>query len=174
MSVFYTLAVLVVLLHCGVSVNVSYHFGKKPEWVNASDGSGRISGVRDRRGKDFVLGGLFHIHSEDASASGGRCGGIRDDQDLEAMLFAMDYLNSDESVLPGLEIGYDLRDTCTSENVGLDETIDLILTGNDFSAESCEMSANATTVPTLGIVGAAASRVSYFPTYHQIWNSLYS
>ena len=160
MSVFYTLAVLVVLLHCGVSVNVNYHFWEKPEWVNASDGSGRISGVRDRRGKDFVLGGLFHIHSEDASASGGRCGGIRDDQDLEAMLFAMDYLNSDESVLPGLEIGYDLRDTCTSENVGLDETIDLILTGNDFSAESCEISANATTVPTLGIVGAAASRVS--------------
>ena len=160
MSVFFTLAVLIVLLHGGVSINVRYRYGEEAERVEASDGTGRISGVRDRQNKDFVFGGLFHVHSEDASASGGRCGGIRDDQDLEAMLFAMDYLNSDDSVLRGLEIGYDVRDTCTSENVGLDETIDLILTGNDFSAESCEMSANTTTVPTLGIVGAAASRVS--------------
>lgn len=155
----YCILALLIATALHSAVSVTYRYGERADVVIAADG--RISGVRDRNNKDFVLGGLFHVRSEDPSFGGGRCGTIRVDQDLEAMLFAMDLLNSDTNVLPGLEIGYDLRDTCTSENVGLDETIDLILTGSDLNVESCE-SANVSTgvVPTLGIVGAAASRVS--------------
>ena len=155
----YCILALLIATALRSAVSVTYRHEELADVVFAADG--RISGVRDRSNKDFVLGGLFHVRSEDPSFGGGRCGTIRVDQDLEAMLFAMDLLNSDTNVLPGLEIGYDLRDTCTSENVGLDETIDLILTGSDLNVESCE-SANVSTgvVPTLGIVGAAASRVS--------------
>ena len=162
MKAFCIIALLIATALHG-AVCVTYHFGEPSDVVYAADG--RISGVRDRSNKDFVLGGLFHVRSEDPTFGGGRCGTIRVDQDLEAMLFAMDLLNSDTNVLPGLEIGYDLRDTCTSENVGLDETIDLILTGSDLNVESCEsanvnVSSGVRMVPTVGIVGAAASRVS--------------
>ena len=160
MAIICILAVLAVLLHDGVSIqNVTYRYGEPADVVRTADG--RISGVRNRRDKDFVFGGLFPVSRNLGRA---RCGATRTDQRLEAMLFAMDLLNSDNSVLPGFEIGYDLRDTCLSENVGLDETLDLILTGSDDTVrvESCEMSANISTqeVPTLGIVGAALSRVS--------------
>ena len=124
-------------------------------------GEGRIRGVRDRAEKDFVLGGLFPIHSD----SEGRCGKVRQERGLErmeAMLFAIDKINADSSLLPGLQLGYDIRDTCNSETVGLDETIDLLVSGGKLALESCvDMAGNGTgTAPTLAVVGAASSRVS--------------
>ena len=123
----------------------------------------RIRGVRDREEKDFVIGGLFPIHSD----SEGQCGEIRQERGLErmeAMLFALDKINADPALLPGLELGYDVRDTCNSETVGLDETLDLLITGSEHKIESCESAASRNvsnlSVPTSGIVGAASSRVS--------------
>ena len=50
---------------------------------------------------------------------------------MEAMLYAIDRINADPELLQGVELGYDIRDTCLSETVGLDEAIDLILTDRD-------------------------------------------
>ena len=88
---------------------------------------------------------------------------------MEAMLFAIDMVNNDTDVLPGLTLGYDIRDTCNSENIGLDETVDLVITSSQLDIVSCPSAittgANGTSdvamdAPTMGIVGAAASRVS--------------
>ena len=122
---------------------------------------GRIRGVRDRVEKDFVLGGLFPIHSD----SEGKCGKVRQERGLErmeAMLLAIDQINADPSLLPGIQLGYDIRDTCNSETVGLDETIDLLVSGGQLALETCvDMVGNGTgTAPTLAVVGAASSRVS--------------
>ena len=122
----------------------------------------RIRAVRGREGKDFVFGGLFPIHV------GAGCKEVRQERGLErmeAMLFALDKINSDHNILPGLDIGYDIRDTCDSETVGLDEAIDLIITGSNLNIESCQSgpanTSNMTTaVPTSGIIGAASSGVS--------------
>ena len=139
--------------------------------LTSADGS-RIRGARDRTDKDFVLGGLFPIHSDDEESGGGRCGLVRKERGLErmeAMLFAIDRINADQELLAGFTLGFDIRDTCNSENIGLDETIDLIITGSQLDIESCQpnmrMGQNGTeeliySVPTSGIVGAAASRVS--------------
>jgi len=127
----------------------------------------RISGVRNRTDKDFVLGGLFPIHITNSSRGG--CGDFRRQgglERMEAMLFAIDVINADPALLPNLTLGFDIRDTCSIENVGLDEALDLIVTGGQLEIESCQSDSSAgenmTDVlpPTIGIVGASVSRVS--------------
>lgn len=146
------------------------NYDERGQELRAADG--RIRGVRDRENKDFVFGGLFPIHSDDPNSGGGRCGEVRLERGLErmeAMLYAMDRVNADPTLLPGLQIGYDIRDTCNSENIGLDESIDLIISGSQLDIESCQSGiisdGNGTgdvmlNAPTSGIVGAASSRVS--------------
>ena len=140
------------------------------------DDGGRIRGIRSRENKSFVLGGLFpvHLHSAAESRAGAPCGQVRlrGPQRVEAMLYAIDRINGDPELLPGIELGYDIRDTCLSETLGLDEAIDLIITGSDLNLAGCDVvqdtvasksSTNETkyyVVPTFGIVGASGSRVS--------------
>ena len=64
------------------------------------------------------------------------------------MLFAIDSVNANETLLPNITLGFDIRDTCYSGNIGVDEIIDMTNGSRDAS------------VPTIGIVGAASSRVS--------------
>ena len=127
----------------------------------------RISGVRNRTDKDFVLGGLFPIHITNSSRGG--CGDFRRQgglERMEAMLFAIDVINADPALLPNLTLGFDVRDTCSIESIGLDEALDLIVTGRQLEIESCQSDSSAgenmTDVlpPTIGIVGASVSRVS--------------
>ena len=147
------------------------NYDERGKVLRAADGR-RIRGVTNRENKDFVLGGLFPIHSDDATSGGGRCGEVRLERGLErmeAMLYALDRINANLTLLPGLELGYDIRDTCNSENIGLDESIDLIISGSQLDIQSCQsgitVGANETedvvlNAPTSGIVGAASSRVS--------------
>ena len=125
----------------------------------------RTRGIRDRVNKNFVLGGLIPVHQEDPNFSGTRCGDTRRDQRVEAMLFAIDSVNANETLLPNISLGFDIRDTCFSEKIGLDEAIDVIISGNQLDVESCDcdsttMGSTNASIPTVGIVGAAASRVS--------------
>ena len=149
---------------------VVFHPEEPSQTVQSSDG--RIRGIRNRADKDFVLGGLFPIHSDE---TGGRCGKPILDLGLElteAMLFTLDLINSNDSLLGGISLGYDIRDSCYSENIGLDETIDLLLADNPISSQTCqpavcqgtpndaEVFSSNITAPTIGLVGAASSRVS--------------
>ena len=130
----------------------------------------RIQGARSRENKDFVFGGLYPIHAPDPNSGGGRCGSrieTRGLERMEATLFAIDLINSDTELLPGLEIGYDARDTCASENIGLDEAVDLIITGSHpdiMGSQTCSAMDTNTSIsvdpPTSGIIGATHSGVS--------------
>ena len=139
------------------------------ELVNETDADGnfvRIRGIRDRSDKDFVLGGLFPVHFD--STDGIQCGTVRLEGGLErveAMLYAIDRINADPHLLPNLTLGYDIRDTCYIESVGLVEALDLII----FDTQACErgpdsfgnnVSSSQPPIRTLGLIGAAASRVS--------------
>ena len=132
---------------------------------------GRIRGASYRTNVDFVLGGLFPIHSD--ADGGAKCGPIRIERGLErmeAMLYALDRINSNASLLYGLKLGFDIRDTCSSENIGLDESIDLVVSGQQLDLESCPTtddtdyeSANNSSeasLPTSTVIGAASSSVS--------------
>ena len=149
------------------TVSTVYHYEDESHILTTGERTQqRISGISDRTNKDFVLGGLFPIHAEDPNFGGGRCGSIRTDQEIEAMLFALDSINANSELLPNLTIGYDIRDTCYSTNIGLDEAIDIIVASERIVIESCDCesvganAANVSVAPLLGIVGALASRVS--------------
>ena len=139
----------------------TYRYDVESEVIRSTDG--RIRGAASRVDKDFVIGGLFPVHSEDATSAGGKCGEIRSEQLVEAMLFALDTINADSQLLRGMKLGYDIRDTCYSENIGLDETLDLIISGEHLSLESCTTFPGGNvseSVATVGIAGAYASKVS--------------
>ena len=163
---------LILLLLASPAARSVFKFnGTTSEVLQDDSDGGRIRGVRSRENKTFVLGGLFPIHTHSAGLGASPCGEVRQERGLErmeAMLFALDSINADPNLLPGVELGYDIRDTCNSETVGLDEAIDLIITASTLSIESCEAlpagssgdGAAYAAVPTSGIVGAASSSVS--------------
>lgn len=141
-------------------------FGVESEQVR--DG-GRLRGVLSRENKDFVIGGLFPIHSDSPDPLVTPCGAIRQERGverMEAMLFSLDEINGDTNLLPNIVLGYDIRDTCNSETVGLDEAFDLLTIGTGYSGGSDMIAqvANETspyeTILTSGIVGAAGSAIS--------------
>ena len=110
--------------------------------------------VSESRKADIYLGGLFPVHK---SGDDNRCGKILDlgVQRMEAMIFAVEKINNDSTLLPGLRLGYEIRDTCTQENRALEESLTYIIAalrpvqGNDNASH-----------PVAGVVGAASSGIS--------------
>ena len=138
----------------------AYGYEETSEIITTTEGPMRTRGIRNRTNKDFVIGGVFGVHED---SGGVVCGVAQRDQWVEAMLFAIDSVNANETLLPNITLGFDIRDTCYSENIGLDEAIDVIVSGNQLDVAGCQsnnMGSPNTSIPTVGIVGAAASRVS--------------
>ena len=135
--------------------------------IRSNDGSSRVRGVQNTQDSDFVLGGLFAVHStqgSERSCQDIRCRGGMDR--VEAMLFAIDQINNDPLLLPNMTLGYEIRDTCYEEYIGLDEAADLILSGTQFNlGDESQCTANVSGVgeqghKIIGLIGAGASRVS--------------
>ena len=147
---------LPVLLYMVSSTIAVYNINVTSEEIR---GEARIRGFRDVVDKDFVFGGLFPVHS------GTNCKMLRQQRGLErleAMLFAIDRINDDPTLLSNLTIGYDVRDTCSEETIGIDEALDMIVRSGSLTVDSqmeCVQAGNSSTRLS-GIVGAAASSVS--------------
>ena len=111
-----------------------------------------------------MLGGLFPIHT--VNPSGGGCGDFRRQgglERMEAMLFALDCINDHPTLLPNITLGFDIHDTCSVENIGLDKALDLIVAGKQLNIESCQSTSENGTgdfPQTVGIVGPSLSQVS--------------
>ena len=56
---------------------------------------------------------------------------------LDAILFAIDLVNNDPHLLPNITLGYDIWDTCISENIALDGSVDFVLSSVHLEFESC-------------------------------------
>ena len=80
-----------------------YRYTVESEKLITADG--RTAGIRDRVGKNFVLGGLIPVHLEDPNFSGARCGDTRRDQRVEAMLSAIDAVSENKTLLPHISLG---------------------------------------------------------------------
>ena len=142
-------------------INFDYHYDTPPESVLKANGGTRIS-----EDKDIILGGLLRVHSHDPASGGGKCGEIFVDtsiENMEAMFFAIDLINNDPYLLPNITLGYDIRDTCISENIALDESVDLTLSSGHLELESCQgsqLSNVSTTSPVIAVIGAVDSSIS--------------
>ena len=78
--------------------------------------------------------------------------------------FAIDLVNNDPYVIPNITLDYDIRDTCISENIALDESVDLVFSSGHLELESCstsELNHNISTKPpVVAVIGAVYSSVS--------------
>uniref|UniRef100_A0A1X7V223 G-protein coupled receptors family 3 profile domain-containing protein n=1 Tax=Amphimedon queenslandica TaxID=400682 RepID=A0A1X7V223_AMPQE len=155
-------AIIICVLVTLVSISNAkpqYNYNEESELLMTLDG--RISGMKSRMGKDIVIGGLAYVHE---SANGKCLETILQHnhvESLEALLYAIDVINSDPNILPNLTLGYDIRDTCGSENVGLDEAIDIIYSNGQIEIESCSAEFdNDTQTPVSAVIGAINSPVT--------------
>ena len=98
-----------------------------------------------------VLGGLFPVHDAEES----QCGKVFDSdmQWLEGMVLATQKINDDNSILPGVTLAFEIRDTCALANIALGESLKFV-SGRSLKA------ANGTVLGISGVVGAAFSRAS--------------
>ena len=147
-----------------VTTSVRFNHGTRTEvlysTIGSSTGASRISGFKDNDDSDISLGGLFAVHK--SAIGGGQCSEVvinRGVERIEAMLYAIDAINSDPNLLPNITLGYDIRDTCMSFNLALDETADLLLFGKQIEIGSCTAN-NITDSLLAGVIGASASYVS--------------
>ncbi|XP_071810181.1 metabotropic glutamate receptor 3-like isoform X1 [Asterias amurensis] len=118
---------------------------------------------------DIVLGGLFPIHEKGKNES--ICGDINQDrgiQRLEAMLFAIDLINNDTNILPGIEIGAEIRDTCSSDTYALEQSLEFVrsslttvtLTSPECPPEHVPVNHTANPGVVAGVIGGSYSTVS--------------
>lgn len=146
--------------------SAAYRHGEQADIRRAG---GRIRGLRKTSGVDFVLGGLFPIHTD--SENGSRCGRLlpeRGVERMEAMLYAIDLINNDTTLLPNVTLGFDIRDTCNSETTALDESLELVFNGQrtkgNQSKSSCAYEStigeSSASLQTSAVIGAAASQIS--------------
>ena len=129
-----------------------------------SNRADRVRGFADEENADYVLGGLFPVHAD--ADGGASCGEIKLEgsvERVEAMLYALDLINSNDSLLPNMQLGFDIRDTCISENIGLDEALDFAVLRGKWLQDSCISRGgnyNDSILPSTIVIGAASSRVS--------------
>ncbi|VEL41078.1 unnamed protein product [Protopolystoma xenopodis] len=93
---------------------------------------------------DIIFGGLFPVHSSDLS----RCDIINPErgiQRVEAMLFTLDEINNRSDILPGLNLGAIIRDTCSQSNHALEQSLEFVKSGRPV----CELALTSERNPLL-------------------------
>lgn len=76
---------------------------------------------------DLVIGGLFPVHHKgDGTEDCGKINEERGIQRLEAMLLALDEINSSDRILPGLQLGAHILDTCSKDMYALEQSLDFV------------------------------------------------
>ena len=107
-------------------------------------------------GGDVFLAGLFPVHANPGSSV--RCGRILDlgVQRLEAMVHAVQLVNNDSRLLPGIQLGFSIKDTCINSNYALEQSLSYVTNDIHF----VNGSGGVTLKGVSGVIGAASSSVS--------------
>lgn len=96
-------------------------------------------------GQTVLLGGLFPIsNNEDNQCQGLRTSAV---EALEAMVFAIHTINSNPTLLPKVNLTFDIRDTCSIPNKALERSL-------SYVQAPAVTSQNTETLAVSGIVGA--------------------
>lgn len=111
-----------------------------------------------------TLGGLFPVHEYGSPRV--PCGAIsefRGIQRLEAMLFAIEQINNDRNLLPEIELGALILDTCSDDNYALEQSLQFVHSRLASRTCSCVNQSNTQTTNNpnvFGVVGSAISSVT--------------
>jgi hypothetical protein len=117
-----------------------------------------------RRTGNVILGGLFPVHEYGSPRE--PCGAIseyRGVQRLEAMLFAIEQINNQKNLLPGIELGALILDTCSDDNYALEQSLGFVLghlTSSSCKCVNTSSSESRQNENVFGVVGATLSSVS--------------
>ena len=86
---------------------------------------------------------------------------------LEAMLFTLDHINRNRSLLPGIQLGAHVLDSCSQETYALDQSFEYVrasLNVFDRSMFRCDDGSSPEIInqpaPVVGVVGGSYSSVS--------------
>ena len=116
---------------------------------------------------NFVLGGLFPVHSKNVTDRGLTCGSLNVERGihrLEAMIYAVDEINKDANLLSNITLGMVAYDTCGWYTRALDQSLEFVMAktnpANCQSTTSRRVLLNKNDSALVGVVGAAASTVS--------------
>lgn len=131
---------------------------------------------------DVILGGLCPLHNppgtrqEDPAQNAygeivGHCGGpfnFRGLQHAEAILYAVDQINNNATLLPGITIGVDIKDTCSSVDHTIRESLKfgfvreayLCMEGDEGACGSTLKTSVKSRGRVVAVIGAAYSGIS--------------
>jgi len=87
------------------------------------------------------LGGLFSLQTDED----GQCGQLRTTvvERVEAMVFAIREINKDPTILPSVNLTFDIRSTCSNRDRALEETLDYV-----HDSQSSDLPVSAVMGPT--------------------------
>lgn len=82
---------------------------------------------------DIMIGALFPIHEQPTvqTAFSRKCGSVREQYGIhriETLILAIEAINKNPSILPGIKLGVDARDTCWYAPIALEQCMDFIRT----------------------------------------------
>ncbi|XP_011297984.1 metabotropic glutamate receptor 1 isoform X2 [Fopius arisanus] len=107
--------------------------------IDAGDPSAKVRG-------DLVVGALFSVHHAPSGGQGALvCGPVRElygIQRVETALITLDKINRDTSILPGVTLGLEARDSCWSAPVALQQSIELVRDAITPALTQPQLSAN--------------------------------
>ncbi|XP_077866543.1 metabotropic glutamate receptor 1 [Saccoglossus kowalevskii] len=117
---------------------------------------------------DLIIGALFSVHKQPRAtdATYRTCGGIREQygiQRVEAMFNTLDQINANDSLLPGITLGAEIRDSCWYSSVALEQSIEFIrdsISEDDSHLEVRESCKTQPSQPIVGVIGPGSSQVA--------------
>ena len=141
---------------------VTFNYEEESDIIFSDDGT-RIKGASNKENKDLVLAAIIpiHNHGEDHVTCSNNVWPETLDY-LEAILYSIDVINSDENILPNINLGYDIRDSCLTQTIAVDEAVDLVLLSNADRCQGNDLYMNSDTLspPASVIIGEYASFVT--------------
>ncbi|CAB4063751.1 GRM8 [Lepeophtheirus salmonis] len=115
---------------------------------------------------EIILGGLFPMHEHNVAHKDYPCGAIKEEkgiQRMEAMLYALDEINRDKILLPDIELGALILDTCSNPSTALEQSMQFVRSLMDEEINACQDGDEgelSKLYPVTGVIGAAFSGVS--------------
>ena len=108
--------------------------------------------------KTVLLGALIPIHTSFNTSE--PCQQIQENpiQLAEAIVLAINTINEDRNLLPNVNLSFDIRDTCTSVNYALQQSVDYIQSNVNPGCSSSSSSQQELSISS--VLGAARSSVS--------------